>query len=193
MKKSIFKIVVFLTFLMIIIGTGIVNADDKNQIVLTSDKTVLKKGEEIQVTISSQQNITESVQMIYGVINYDHSILELEALPDDIESAKVENKNNWEAIVGTKESKMVVQSLKAQDGEMVTITFKVLKDTKNTKISISDLKVFNANYSVDDLKANELNINANSKLMMIIIVSSVIIVLIVAAVIVMTVLKRKKK
>ena len=61
MKKSIFKIVVFLTFLMIIIGTGIVNADDKNQIVLTSDKTVLKKGEEIQVTISSQQNITESV------------------------------------------------------------------------------------------------------------------------------------
>lgn len=131
--------------------------------------------------------------MIYGVINYDHSILELEALPDDIESAKVENKNNWEAIVGTKESKMVVQSLKAQDGEMVTITFKVLKDTKNTKISISDLKVFNANYSVDDLKANELNINANSKLMMIIIVSSVIIVLIVAAVIVMTVLKRKKK
>ena len=167
MKKSIFKIVVFLTFLMIIIGTGIVNADDKNQIVLTSDKTVLKKGEEIQVTISSQQNITESVQMIYGVINYDHSILELEALPDDTESA--------------------------QDGEMVTITFKVLKDTKNTKISISDLKVFNANYSVDDLKANELNINANSKLMMIIIVSSVIIVLIVAAVIVMTVLKRKKK
>lgn len=193
MKKSIFKIVVFLTSLMIIIGTGIVNADDKNQIVLTSDKTVLKKGEEIQVTISSQQNITESVQMIYGVINYDHSILELEALPDDTESAKVENKNNWEAIVGTKESKMVVQSLKAQDGEMVTITFKVLKDTKNTKISISDLKVFNANYSVDDLKANELNINANSKLMMIIIVSSVIIVLIVAAVIVMTVLKRKKK
>ena len=88
---------------------------------------------------------------------------------------------------------MVVQSLKAQDGEMVTITFKVLKDTKNTKISISDLKVFNANYSVDDLKANELNINANSKLMMIIIVSSVIIVIIVAAVIVMTVLKRKKK
>lgn len=131
--------------------------------------------------------------MIYGVINYDRSILELEALPDDTESAKVENKNNWEAIVGTKESKMVVQSLKAQDGEMVTITFKVLKDTKNTKISISDLKVFNANYSVDDLKANELNINANSKLMMIIIVSSVIIVLIVAAVIVMTVLKRKKK
>ena len=193
MKKSIFKIVVFLTFLMVIIGTGIVNADDKNQIVLTSDKTVLKKGEEIQVTISSQQNITESVQMIYGVINYDHSILELEALQDDTESAKVENKNNWEAIVGTKESKMVVQSLKAQDGEMVTITFKVLKDTKNTKISISDLKVFNANYSVDDLKANELNINANSKLMMIIIVSSVIIVLIVAAVIVMTVLKRKKK
>lgn len=188
-KKSII-IAIIVAIVMSILSIKIVNAEESNNIILSSSKEKLKAGEEIQVTISNRGISDNQIQIVSGKIEYDHSILELVSSEDDGTIAKVEDKNDWEATVGVSESKFIVQNLNSKDGEMFTITFKVLSDSNNAKVSLSDLKLVNSNYELNDLTANDLELKgSNKKIILISIVAVIAIVIIVAAIFI---IRRKK-
>lgn len=161
MKRKIF--ISIFAMLLILVNITSTNANEIPNIAISVDKTNVKKGDEIQVTISGNGLKEKNVVGLMGTLEYDKSMLELVKDKNEESLASIETKNNWStATLAINSSTFSTLNLNPTDGEMFTIKFKVLKNTGSTEIKIKNIVANDSNYqSVTNLSCNNVKIKGS--------------------------------
>lgn len=145
-KKAIFTIVVILVMTIILGMFETVKAADSSfKANITANKTELKAGEEVTVTLGvSDINMGENgINTIEGKITYDKDIFET------ITSSSITNLNNWSVTyndtTNEKQGKFLAVNLSngvKEETQIFSVKFKVkenITEEKETKISFKDI------------------------------------------------------
>lgn len=156
MKKKILT-TIFIA-LLVMMNFAIVHAEDNNTVNLkiTSNKTTVKKGEEIEVTITGENIKSNDIMVIGGILDYDKNMLELVKSDEEENVAKTEQNENWvSSVVSIESSNLSAITTKPVDGEVIKLKFKVLKSTGNTEIKLKES-------IAKDKKSQDVNTNCES-------------------------------
>lgn len=191
MKKKNFIIALSIIILSMILFGSIANADEKQpanlSISASSDK--IKKGDEIEISISGTNIQSNDIYAVTGILEYDKSVLEIIKDENEESIAKTEIGTNWvSGIVSIQSSKISAITTNPNDGEIMKVKFKVLKNVGSTEVKLNNLNAKNS--KTEDITINSENLKVKGSINFFILIVAVVILLII---IIVVIIKRKNK
>mgnify|MGYP001049847298 FL=1 len=134
MKKRIFKLMTIFLFSLICLGA--VEASSKLETKVISNKTEIKGGEVVELTLAFDhfEDIKKGINAYKGTLEYDKNIFE------NITQANFINQNNWESLKYNLQNNewVAIRKVGAKIGEdVVKIKLKVKENVSATKTEIN--------------------------------------------------------
>lgn len=132
--KKIYKIILILGVMLLFITTN-VKATNSFKLNVTANKTSLKPGDTVEITLNvSDINVGEvGINTVEGTIEYDNEIFE------DITASNIQSLNNWSLTYNSEETEykgkilaVILQSGVTEKQDIGKITLKVKSDVKDT-------------------------------------------------------------
>ena len=139
MKKKNFLIVLSMIMLSLILFGSVVEAIILFN--LTSvNSTAVKKGDEVELSISGKNIQSNDIYAISGILEYDKNVLEIIRDEREENIAKTEVDSNWvSGIVLIQDSKISAITTNPNDGKIMKIKFKVLKNVESTEVKLNNI------------------------------------------------------
>ncbi len=157
MKKRIFKLMTIFLFSLIFIGA--VEASSKIETKVISNKTEIKGGEVVELTLAFDhfEDIKKGINAYKGTLEYDKNIFE------NITQANFINQNNWESLKYNLQNNewVAIRKVGAKIGEdVVKIQLKVKENVSATKTEIK-IKNLVTSEGKQDIFLNEAKMTLN--------------------------------
>lgn len=194
MKKKNFLIVLSMIMLSLILFGSVVEADKKQSVNLSIsvNSTAVKKGDEVELSISGKNIQSNDIYAISGILEYDKNVLEI--IKDEREEniAKTEVDSNWvSGIVLIQNSKISAITTNPNDGKIMKIKFKVLKNVESTEVKLNDIIAQNSKNEDITVNSESLKLQGRENINLKILIVAVVIILIIVIVVII-ILKRRK-
>ena len=194
MKKKNFLIVLSMIMLSLILFGSVVEADKKQSVNLSIsvNSTAVKKGDEVELSISGTNIQSNDIYAISGILEYDKNVLEI--IKDEREEniAKTEVDSNWvSGIVLIQNSKISAITTNPNDGKIMKIKFKVLKNVESTEVKLNDIIAQNSKNEDITVNSESLKLQGRENINLKILIVAVVIILIIVIVVII-ILKRRK-
>ena len=158
MKKKNFLIVLSMIMLSLILFGSVVEADKKQSVNLSIsvNSTAVKKGDEVELSISGKNIQSNDIYAISGILEYDKNVLEIIRDEREENIAKTEVDSNWvSGIVLIQDSKISAITTNPNDGKIMKIKFKVLKNVESTEVKLNNIIAQNS-------KDEDITVNSES-------------------------------
>ena len=194
MKKKNFLIVLSMIMLSLILFGSVVDADKKQpaNLSISVNSTAVKKGDEVELSISGTNIQSNDIYAISGILEYDKNVLEI--IKDEREEniAKTEVDSNWvSGIVLIQNSKISAITTNPNDGKIMKIKFKVLKNVESTEVKLNDIIAQNSKNEDITVNSDSLKLQGRENINLKILIVAVVIILIIVIVVII-ILKRRK-
>lgn len=194
MKKKNFLIVLSMIMLSLILFGSVVEADKKQpaNLSISVNSTAVKKGDEVELSISGTNIQSNDIYAISGILEYDKNVLEI--IKDEREEniAKTEVDSNWvSGIVLIQNSKISAITTNPNDGKIMKIKFKVLKNVESTEVKLNDIIAQNSKDEDITVNSESLKLQGRENINLKILIVAVVIILIIVIVVII-ILKRRK-
>ena len=194
MKKKNFLIVLSMIMLSLILFGSVVDADKKQpaNLSISVNSTAVKKGDEVELSISGTNIQSNDIYAISGILEYDKNVLEI--IKDEREEniAKTEVDSNWvSGIVLIQNSKISAITTNPNDGKIMKIKFKVLKNVESTEVKLNDIIAQNSKNEDITVNSESLKLQGRENINLKILIVAVVIILIIVIVVIL-ILKRRK-
>lgn len=194
MKKKNFLIVLSMIMLSLILFGSVVDADKKQpaNLSISVNSTAVKKGDEVELSISGTNIQSNDIYAISGILEYDKNVLEI--IKDEREEniAKTEVDSNWvSGIVLIQNSKISAITTNPNDGKIMKIKFKVLKNVESTEVKLNDIIAQNSKNEDITVNSESLKLQGRENINLKILMVAVVIILIIVIVVII-ILKRRK-
>ncbi len=194
MKKKNFLIVLSMIMLSLILFGSVVEADKKQpaNLSISVNSTAVKKGDEVELSISGTNIQSNDIYAISGILEYDKNVLEI--IKDEREEniAKTEVDSNWvSGIVLIQNSKISAITTNPNDGKIMKIKFKVLKNVESTEVKLNDIIAQNSKNEDITVNSESLKLQGRENINLKILIVAVVIILIIVIVVII-ILKRRK-
>ena len=194
MKKKNFLIVLSMIMLSLILFGSVVEADKKQpaNLSISANSTAVKKGDEVELSISGTNIQSNDIYAISGILEYDKNVLEI--IKDEREEniAKTEVDSNWvSGIVLIQNSKISAITTNPNDGKIMKIKFKVLKNVESTEVKLNDIIAQNSKNEDITVNSESLKLQGRENINLKILIVAVVIILIIVIVVII-ILKRRK-
>lgn len=194
MKKKNFLIVLSMIMLSLILFGSVVDADKKQpaNLSISVNSTAVKKGDEVELSISGTNIQSNDIYAISGILEYDKNVLEI--IKDEREEniAKTEVDSNWvSGIVLIQNSKISAITTNPNDGKIMKIKFKVLKNVESTEVKLNDMIAQNSKNEDITVNSESLKLQGRENINLKILIVAVVIILIIVIVVII-ILKRRK-
>lgn len=195
MKKKNFLIVLSMIMLSLILFGSVVDADKKQpaNLSISVNSTAVKKGDEVELSISGTNIQSNDIYAISGILEYDKNVLEI--IKDEREEniAKTEVDSNWvSGIVLIQNSKISAITTNPNDGKIMKIKFKVLKNVESTEVKLNDIIAQNSKNEDITVNSESLKLQGRENINLKILIVAVVIILIIVIVVII-ILKRRKQ
>ena len=158
MKKKNFLIVLSMIMLSLILFGSVVDADKKQpaNLSISVNSTAVKKGDEVELSISGTNIQSNDIYAISGILEYDKNVLEIIRDEREENIAKTEVDSNWvSGIVLIQDSKISAITTNPNDGKIMKIKFKVLKNVESTEVKLNNIIAQNS-------KDEDITVNSES-------------------------------
>lgn len=194
MKKKNFLIVLSMIMLSLILFGSVVDADKKQpaNLSISVNSTAVKKGDEVELSISGTNIQSNDIYAISGILEYDKNVLEI--IKDEREEniAKTEVDSNWvSGIVLIQNSKISAITTNPNDGKIMKIKFKVLKNVESTEVKLNNIIAQNSKDEDITVNSESLKLQGRENINVKILIVAVVIILIIVIVVII-ILKRRK-
>lgn len=194
MKKKNFLIVLSIIMLSLVLFGSVVDADKKQpaNLSISVNSTAVKKGDEVELSISGTNIQSNDIYAISGILEYDKNVLEI--IKDEREEniAKTEVDSNWvSGIVLIQNSKISAITTNPNDGKIMKIKFKVLKNVESTEVKLNDIIAQNSKNEDITVNSESLKLQGRENINLKILIVAVVIILIIVIVVII-ILKRRK-
>ena len=194
MKKKNFLIVLSMIMLSLILFGSVVEGDKKQpaNLSISVNSTAVKKGDEVELSISGTNIQSNDIYAISGILEYDKNVLEI--IKDEREEniAKTEVDSNWvSGIVLIQNSKISAITTNPNDGKIMKIKFKVLKNVESTEVKLNDIIAQNSKNEDITVNSESLKLQGRENINLKILIVAVVIILIIVIVVII-ILKRRK-
>ncbi len=194
MKKKNFLIVLSIIMLSLVLFGSVVDADKKQpaNLSISVNSTAVKKGDEVELSISGTNIQSNDIYAISGILEYDKNVLEI--IKDEREEniAKTEVDSNWvSGIVLIQNSKISAITTNPNDGKIMKIKFKVLKNVESTEVKLNDIIAQNSKNEDITVNSESLKLQGRENINVKILIVAVVIILIIVIVVII-ILKRRK-
>lgn len=194
MKKKNFLIVLSMIMLSLILFGSVVEADKKQpaNLSISVNSTAVKKGDEVELSISGTNIQSNDIYAISGILEYDKNVLEI--IKDEREEniAKTEVDSNWvSGIVLIQNSKISAITTNPNDGKIMKIKFKVLKNVESTEVKLNNIIAQNSKDEDITVNSESLKLQGRENINVKILIVAVVIILIIVIVVII-ILKRRK-
>lgn len=194
MKKKNFLIVLSMIMLSLILFGSVVEADKKQSVNLSIsvNSTAVKKGDEVELIISGTNIQSNDIYAISGILEYDKNVLEIIRDEREENIAKTEVDSNWvSGIVLIQNSKISAITTNPNDGKIMKIKFKVLKNVESTEVKLNDIIAQNSKKEDITVNSESLKLQGRENINLKILIVAVVIILIIVIVVII-ILKRRK-
>ena len=194
MKKKNFLIVLSMIMLSLILFGSVVEADKKQSVNLSIsvNSTAVKKGDEVELIISGTNIQSNDIYAISGILEYDKNVLEIIRDEREENIAKTEVDSNWASgIVLIQNSKISAITTNPNDGKIMKIKFKVLKNVESTEVKLNDIIAQNSKNEDISVNSESLKLQGRENINLKILIVAVVIILIIVIVVII-ILKRRK-
>ncbi len=194
MKKKNFLIVLSMIMLSLILFGSVVEADKKQSVNLSIsvNSTAVKKGDEVELIISGTNIQSNDIYAISGILEYDKNVLEIIRDEREENIAKTEVDSNWvSGIVLIQNSKISAITTNPNDGKIMKIKFKVLKNVESTEVKLNDIIAQNSKNEDITVNSESLKLQGRENINLKILIVAVVIILIIVIVVII-ILKRRK-
>lgn len=194
MKKKNFLIVLSMIMLSLILFGSVVEADKKQSVNLSIsvNSTAVKKGDEVELSISGKNIQSNDIYAISGILEYDKNVLEIIRDEREENIAKTEVDSNWvSGIVLIQNSKISAITTNPNDGKIMKIKFKVLKNVESTEVKLNDIIAQNSKNEDITVNSESLKLQGRENINLKILIVAVVIILIIVIVVII-ILKRRK-
>ena len=194
MKKKNFLIVLSIIMLSLILFGSVVEADKKQSVNLSIsvNSTAVKKGDEVELIISGTNIQSNDIYAISGILEYDKNVLEIIRDEREENIAKTEVDSNWvSGIVLIQNSKISAITTNPNDGKIMKIKFKVLKNVESTEVKLNDIIAQNSKNEDITVNSESLKLQGRENINLKILIVAVVIILIIVIVVII-ILKRRK-
>ena len=194
MKKKNFLIVLSMIMLSLILFGSVVEADKKQSVNLSIsvNSTAVKKGDEVELSISGKNIQSNDIYAISGILEYDKNVLEIIRDEREENIAKTEVDSNWvSGIVLIKDYKISAITTNPNDGKIMKIKFKVLKNVESTEVKLNNIIAQNSKDEDITVNSESLKLQGRENINVKILIVAVVIILIIVIVVII-ILKRRK-
>lgn len=194
MKKKNFLIVLSMIMLSLILFGSVVEADKKQSVNLSIsvNSTAVKKGDEVELSISGKNIQSNDIYAISGILEYDKNVLEIIRDEREENIAKTEVDSNWvSGIVLIQDSKISAITTNPNDGKIMKIKFKVLKNVESTEVKLNNIIAQNSKDEDITVNSESLKLQGRENINFKILIVAVVIILIIVIVVII-ILKRRK-
>lgn len=194
MKKKNFLIVLSMIMLSLILFGSVVEADKKQSVNLSIsvNSTAVKKGDEVELSISGTNIQSNDIYAISGILEYDKNVLEIIRDEREENIAKTEVDSNWvSGIVLIQDSKISAITTNPNDGKIMKIKFKVLKNVESTEVKLNNIITQNSKDEDITVNSESLKLQGRENINVKILIVAVVIILIIVIVVII-ILKRRK-
>ena len=194
MKKKNFLIVLSMIMLSLILFGSVVEADKKQSVNLSIsiNSTAVKKGDEVELSISGTNIQSNDIYAISGILEYDKNVLEIIRDEREENIAKTEVDSNWvSGIVLIQDSKISAITTNPNDGKIMKIKFKVLKNVESTEVKLNNIIAQNSKDEDITVNSESLKLQGRENINVKILIVAVVIILIIVIVVII-ILKRRK-
>ncbi len=194
MKKKNFLIVLSMIMLSLILFGSVVEADKKQSVNLSIsvNSTAVKKGDEVELSISGTNIQSNDIYAISGILEYDKNVLEIIRDEREENIAKTEVDSNWvSGIVLIQDSKISAITTNPNDGKIMKIKFKVLKNVESTEVKLNNIIAQNSKDEDITVNSESLKLQGRENINVKILIVTVVIILIIVIVVII-ILKRRK-
>ncbi|HJJ10195.1 MAG TPA: cohesin domain-containing protein [Clostridiaceae bacterium] len=194
MKKKNFLIVLSMIMLSLILFGSVVEADKKQSVNLSIsvNSTAVKKGDEVELSISGKNIQSNDIYAISGILEYDKNVLEIIRDEREENIAKTEVDSNWvSGIVLIQDSKISAITTNPNDGKIMKIKFKVLKNVESTEVKLNNIIAQNSKDEDITVNSESLKLQGRENINVKILIVAVVIILIIVIVVII-ILKRRK-
>ena len=194
MKKKNFLIVLSMIMLSLILFGSVVEADKKQSVNLSIsvNSTAVKKGDEVELSISGKNIQSNDIYAISGILEYDKNVLEIIRDEREENIAKTEVDSNWvSGIVLIQVSKISAITTNPNDGKIMKIKFKVLKNVESTEVKLNNIIAQNSKDEDITVNSESLKLQGRENINVKILIVAVVIILIIVIVVII-ILKRRK-
>ena len=193
MKKKNFLIVLSMIMLSLILFGSVVEADKKQSVNLSIsvNSTAVKKGDEVELSISGKNIQSNDIYAISGILEYDKNVLEIIRDEREENIAKTEVDSNWvSGIVLIQDSKISAITTNPNDGKIMKIKFKVLKNVESTEVKLNNIIAQNSKDEDITVNSESLKLQGRENINVKILIVAVVIILIIVIVVII-ILKRR--
>ena len=194
MKKKNFLIVLSMIMLQLILFGSVVEADKKQSVNLSIsvNSTAVKKGDEVELSISGKNIQSNDIYAISGILEYDKNVLEIIRDEREENIAKTEVDSNWvSGIVLIQDSKISAITTNPNDGKIMKIKFKVLKNVESTEVKLNNIIAQNSKDEDITVNSESLKLQGRENINVKILIVAVVIILVIVIVVII-ILKRRK-
>ena len=194
MKKKNFLMVLSMIMLSLILFGSVVEADKKQSVNLSIsvNSTAVKKGDEVELSISGKNIQSNDIYAISGILEYDKNVLEIIRDEREENIAKTEVDSNWvSGIVLIQDSKISAITTNPNDGKIMKIKFKVLKNVESTEVKLNNIIAQNSKDEDITVNSESLKLQGRENINVKILIVAVVIILIIVIVVII-ILKRRK-
>ena len=194
MKKKNFLIVLSMIMLSLILFGSVVEADKKQSVNLSIsvNSPAVKKGDEVELSISGTNIQSNDIYAISGILEYDKNVLEIIRDEREENIAKTEVDSNWvSGIVLIQDSKISAITTNPNDGKIMKIKFKVLKNVESTEVKLNNIIAQNSKDEDITVNSESLKLQGRENINVKILIVAVVIILIIVIVVII-ILKRRK-
>jgi len=194
MKKKNFLIVLSMIMLSLILFGSVVEANKKQSVNLSIsvNSTAVKKGDEVELSISGTNIQSNDIYAISGILEYDKNVLEIIRDEREENIAKTEVDSNWvSGIVLIQDSKISAITTNPNDGKIMKIKFKVLKNVESTEVKLNNIIAQNSKDEDITVNSESLKLQGRENINVKILIVAVVIILIIVIVVII-ILKRRK-
>lgn len=194
MKKKNFLIVLSMIMLSLILFGSVVKANKKQSVNLSIsvNSTAVKKGDEVELSISGKNIQSNDIYAISGILEYDKNVLEIIRDEREENIAKTEVDSNWvSGIVLIQDSKISAITTNPNDGKIMKIKFKVLKNVESTEVKLNNIIAQNSKDEDITVNSESLKLQGRENINVKILIVAVVIILIIVIVVII-ILKRRK-
>ncbi len=194
MKKKNFLIVLSMIMLSLILFGSVVDADKKQpaNLSISVNSTAVKKGDEVELSISGKNIQSNDIYAISGILEYDKNVLEIIRDEREENIAKTEVDSNWvSGIVLIQDSKISAITTNPNDGKIMKIKFKVLKNVESTEVKLNNIIAQNSKDEDITVNSESLKLQGRENINVKILIVAVVIILIIVIVVII-ILKRRK-
>ena len=194
MKKKNFLIVLSMIMLSLILFGSVVEADKKQSVNLSIsvNSTAVKKGDEVELSISGKNIQSNDIYAISGILEYDKNVLEIIRDEREENIAKTEVDSNWvSGIVLIQDSKISAITTNPNNGKIMKIKFKVLKNVESTEVKLNNIIAQNSKDEDITVNSESLKLQGRENINVKILIVAVVIILIIVIVVII-ILKRRK-